>query len=122
MKKYQNINVLYVITMVIGMVKNYLFNLIILMETTRIIEQRVNTCKDYGKKILKQSEKCTARKNKIYRKFNASKEDLERLIFNENKPFTEIGKIYGVTDNAIKKRCNTFGIVIPRYNKRKNKK
>lgn len=27
---------------------------------------------------------------------------------------TEIGKMFGVSDNAIRKRCKKFGIVIPK--------
>jgi hypothetical protein len=43
-------------------------------------------------------------------KFSISKEDLEELI--KVKTYTEIGKIYGVSDNAIKKRCKKLGIVL----------
>ena len=35
-----------------------------------------------------------------------SKEDLLELI--KTKPFTEIGKMYGVTDNAIRKWCKKY--------------
>lgn len=42
------------------------------------------------------------------RKFEATKEELEELI--KNKPMTEVGRIFGVTDNAIKKRCRKLGI------------
>lgn len=40
------------------------------------------------------------------------KEDLERLIFDENKSYREIGRIYGVSDTYIKKVANKFGIIL----------
>lgn len=42
------------------------------------------------------------------RKFNPSKEELVNLL--KEKPMTEIGKMFGVSDNAVKKRCKKFGI------------
>lgn len=42
------------------------------------------------------------------RKFEISKEELEKLI--EEYPFTKIGEMFGVSDNAIKKRCVALGI------------
>jgi hypothetical protein len=38
------------------------------------------------------------------------KEDLENLIFVENKSYREIGRIYGVSDTYIKKVANKLGI------------
>ena len=37
-----------------------------------------------------------------------SKEELLQLI--KEKPFTEIGRMYGVTDNAIRKWCKKMGL------------
>jgi hypothetical protein len=42
------------------------------------------------------------------RKFEVSKEELETLV--KEKPMTLIGKIFGVSDNAVKKRCKKLGI------------
>lgn len=42
-----------------------------------------------------------------------SKEDLERLIFEEKKSYREIGRIYGVSDTYIKKVCGKLGIKLP---------
>ena len=47
-------------------------------------------------------------KHYLSKKFDISKEDLEALI--KSKPMTEIGKTFGVSDNAIRKRCKTMGI------------
>jgi Zn-dependent peptidase ImmA (M78 family) len=43
-------------------------------------------------------------------RFEVSKEDLEKLL--KEKPCTEIGKMFGVSDNAIKKRAKKLGIVL----------
>ena len=37
-----------------------------------------------------------------------SKEEIENLI--NKKPFTQIGKMYGVSDNAVRKWCIIYGI------------
>jgi len=42
------------------------------------------------------------------RKFNPTKEELEILV--KEKPMTEIGKMFGVSDNAVKKRCIKLGV------------
>ena len=42
------------------------------------------------------------------RKFNPSKEELEKLV--KTMPFTKIGVMFGVTDNAIRKRCRLLKI------------
>lgn len=42
------------------------------------------------------------------RKFEVSKEELETLI--KENPMTTIGKMFGVSDNAVKKRCEKLGI------------
>ena len=34
------------------------------------------------------------------------KEELEKLIFEQKLPYTQIGKLYGVSDTYIKKICN----------------
>ena len=46
---------------------------------------------------------------------NISKEDLLHHIIELNGNFTQIGKIYGITDNAIRKWCDKFGF--PRHKK-----
>lgn len=44
------------------------------------------------------------------KKFYITKEELERLI-GDKIPFTKIGKMFGVSDNAIRKRCRKLNIV-----------
>lgn len=50
------------------------------------------------------------RKNKL--KFEVSKKELAELV--KEKPFTEIGKMFGVSDNAVRKRCKKLEIEIPK--------
>lgn len=42
-----------------------------------------------------------------------NKEELERLIFNENVSYTKIGEKFGVTGNSIKKAARRLGINLP---------
>lgn len=44
------------------------------------------------------------------KKFEVFKEELENLIFVQRMPFTQIGKKFGVSDNAIRKRAKRLGI------------
>lgn len=48
-------------------------------------------------------------KNIAKRKFNIDKEKLEKLI--TTMPMTTIGKMFGVSDNAIRKRARLYGIL-----------
>lgn len=48
-------------------------------------------------------------KSIAHRKFNVTKEELENLIV--STPMTTIGKMFGVSDNAIRKRARFFGIL-----------
>ena len=73
-----------------------------------------NYCIDCGKEIALKSTrcpKCSAKQNRIYKvdkEIRPSKEELFDLI--QTKPFTEIGRMYGVSDNAIRKWCKNMGL------------
>jgi hypothetical protein len=62
----------------------------------------------------KMCKKCSSSKEHL-QKFYVSSEELQKLIF--ELPIVQIAKIFGVSDNAIRKRCNRFGI---NYKKRKS--
>ena len=74
-------------------------------------------CKDCGVSIGNKSKRCLEceSKNKIgkYRKFEISKEELQKIIY--KLPFSKIGKLYKVSDNAIRKRCKLMDIEIPKF-------
>ncbi len=69
-------------------------------------------------KITKHSttKHCSRCATKLYslkkRKFEITKDELERLI--SEKTFTEIGEMFNVSNNAIKRRCIVLGIPIPK--------
>jgi hypothetical protein len=56
--------------------------------------------------------KCKRKPPQVVRKFEISKEELEKLI--KEKPYEQIGKMFNVTGNAIKKRCKILGIELPK--------
>lgn len=45
------------------------------------------------------------------RKFNPTKEELTKLVW--ERPTTEVGKIFGVSDSAVARRCHLMGIEKP---------
>ena len=68
-----------------------------------------NYCCDCGCEILTTSERCVACKNKIQRTVERpSREELKSLI--RTLPFTQIGKQFNVSDNAIRKWCYAEGL------------
>ena len=80
---------------------------------TRKLKQH-NYCKDCGKEISPKSTwcpECALKHNRVHKvspSDKPSKEELLQLI--KEKPFTEIGRLYGVTDNAIRKWCKRMGL------------
>ncbi len=46
------------------------------------------------------------------KKFETTKEELHILVHVLRLPYTTIGKKYGVSDNAIRKRCRTLGVEV----------
>lgn len=68
-----------------------------------------NTCKMCGAKIGTNSEycnKCAHIKARVSER--PSREELKKLI--RTIPFTQIGKQFGVTDNAIRKWCKSMNL------------
>jgi len=90
-------------------------------ETTTIVK----TCKICGVEITNQSKgvckKCYNENRKCgmfnivgqCKKFDTSTDELQKLI--QEMPLIEVGKRYGVSDNAIRKRCKKLGIQIPKF-------
>lgn len=72
-----------------------------------------NLCEDCGEKIHKRSKKCfkcsSISKGINQRKFQISKKELENLI--NNYPMITVGKMLGVSDNAVRKRCKNLGLL-----------
>jgi hypothetical protein len=58
----------------------------------------------------KRCRRCVS--NKQSQKFFVEKKELERLV--KIFPMTTLGKKFGVSDNAVRKRCKKLGIKIPK--------
>lgn len=69
--------------------------------------KKPHSCK-CGKKIHPRCKTC---RDCMISKNRPNKEWLEQLIW--LLPFTEIGKIYNVTDNSVRKWCDKYNIVMP---------
>ena len=74
-------------------------------------------CIDCGKPISRckktqRCQSCAAKFHNIpYKRFDVTKEKLIELV--RTKPMTQLGKMFGVSDTAVKKRCKSMGIEIP---------
>ena len=68
--------------------------------------------KRHKKEKIYETKEEKEKRIKENRRFEVSKEELEKLIFVDKIPFTKIGEMFGVSDNAIRKRCIRFGIDI----------
>lgn len=67
-----------------------------------------HTCPICGQEKSIQAEICLACYKQQTKKVEISREELKELIY--TLPFTQIGKMFGVSDNAIRKRCITLGL------------
>lgn len=72
-------------------------------------KEKENYCKECGKMILPDSTYCKECCTKIQRVVERpTREELKDLI--RNKPFTQIAAQYGVSDNAIRKWCDSMNL------------
>lgn len=67
-------------------------------------------CCDCGKEISKNAERCIscAAKNRAAKELFLSREELKKLI--RTKSFSEIGRLYNVSDNAVRKWCDKYNL------------
>lgn len=71
--------------------------------------QETKKCIDCGKPITGKSIRCSSCSGKISRVTDRPvREELKYLI--RNKSFTEIGRMFSVSDNAIKKWCDSYSL------------
>lgn len=75
-------------------------------------KKQIYYCIDCGRIISKGATRCLEceRKNRLvpFEKMGITREELKQLI--RTKTFTQIGKDYGVSDNAVRKWCDKFGL------------
>ena len=67
-------------------------------------------CFTCNKKTSRKSTACSTCSSILRRKFNPTRQELEYLI--QSHSMVAIGKMFGVSDNAVRKRCIKFGISI----------
>ena len=66
-------------------------------------------CQDCGCEISHNAIRCIPCNNKLLRKTERpEREELKKLI--RSKSFVEIGRMYNVTDNAIRKWCDSYNL------------
>lgn len=65
-------------------------------------------CEDCGCEISYKAKKCLACRNKEQAKNIPDKDILKSLL--RTTPFIQIGKQYGVTDNAVRKWCDKYNL------------
>ncbi len=71
------------------------------------------SCRKCGKDISANStycQKCVIYPSKL--RFQVSYQDLYDLVHVQKLPYTVIGKKFGVSDNAIRKRCRRMGVPV----------
>lgn len=70
--------------------------------------KKKNYCKECGKEIDVKAELCVDCYRALQRKGRPEPEELMRLI--AKLGFEEVGRLYGVTGNSVKKWCKTYGL------------
>lgn len=73
------------------------------------VSTRVLFCKKCGKEICKDNESGLCR-SCVQIKTDISKEELYQALLDNKGNFTKVGAIYGISDNAIRKKCKTYGL------------
>lgn len=69
-------------------------------------QDKENFCIDCGKAIYPNSTRCIKCEAKTRRIYPIERDELKQLI--RTTPFTKIGEMYGVSDNAIRKWCISY--------------
>jgi prophage antirepressor-like protein len=86
----------------------------------RIRESGTGKCLGCEAKITVQAKFCVdCVKGNQEKKFDISREELYELVHVKQIPYTKLGLRFGVSDNAVRKRCKTLGIEIRRVKKQK---
>lgn len=86
----------------------------IIESNPKIKENKKYYCSDCGKEISSQGHKCLECSSKSQRKVERpERNELLQLI--QTRSFCEIGRMYGVTDNAIRRWCKDYNIPSTKY-------
>lgn len=86
-------------------------------ETThrnKISRKKFYYCVDCDNEINRRSERCqkcsNILKNAKRRKFDPSVDDLKKVLTDNDYNMSAVGRYYGVSDNAVRKRCKSLNI------------
>ena len=102
-------------------IQKYGKNFISLYQNVTYEDRNYITCPQCGKKMLKQSKLCKYCAPKLKRKIQRpTKEVLEEQL--KTNTYTSLGKKYGVTDNAIRRWCREYGILISKEQMKERKR
>lgn len=83
----------------------------IIQKNSELIDRTRCECGNYKLSSSSKCKKCADACNGLKRmKFDVSKEELEMLVAEHS--MINVGKMFGVSDNAIRKRCQKLGIVL----------
>lgn len=63
-----------------------------------------------GSQVCKTGKQCVNCAQKINKKFDPTKQQLQKTLEENKFNMTKIGKFYNVSDNAVRKRCKKYGI------------
>ena len=75
-----------------------------------VLVSKNHYCKNCGKEISRQAEYCVECSHLLQRKVVERPQPLDLAVKIVNSSFRSVAKEYGVTDNAIKKWCKSYGI------------
>ena len=76
-----------------------------------ICEERKFYCIDCGTEITRKAKRCNDCSHKHDRKVERpTLNELFNTLIDLNGNFTKVGEIYGITDNAVRKWCKSYGL------------
>lgn len=81
-----------------------------ILEGGQGIRREPSRCKDCGVQIYKGSQRCKECSAKAQQKVNLTLTDLELAQLIKENGFSGVGRMYGVSDNAVKRWCVRYGI------------
>lgn len=95
-------------SMVKNQMKNGRFSVEGFLKLYPEFEYLLNICPICGNKSINKF--CSSKCANINRQKEYSLEELKKQLLKENSNFVSIGKYFGVSDNAIRKRCRKHGL------------